>query len=481
MTNHKLTAWLLAGAIAVGLCGGAVLAADPAGEEPSAPELQEQTVQEGIGEPETDVQTGTGQESEAAEQTDQNETVEDSEDGDDPLPTQPDPTGTLSFANVDRRVRSGDYNCLVLEETIAQVEATDYEKLQEDLRQGLNDIANLQWQLHTMGGMIQLPDGLPGMDQLEQALQGMVSMSTSSASQTLQAQYDALRQQFDDLKEGKIQKEAEDTVRQLRSTQDGLVLLAQSMYVQLSELQATEVSLDRAVKTMDRQLEELELRYQLGQISSLSLQQAKAGRTSLASQKQSLTNSISSLTMNLQSLVGGELTGSLRLAALPQTTAQQLEDMDLEADLTAAKEASYTLYAAKKALDDAEETYQDAGKEYNYNEKKYQFVQAQHAWQAAQYTYSGALQSFELSFRTLYAQVKDYQQVLQAAQTALAVEEENYSVDQLKYEQGTISKNTLLAAEDDLAAARDKVNTARRNLFSAYNNYRWAVDRGILN
>ena len=25
------------------------------------------------------------------------------------------------------------------------------------------------------------------------------------------------------------------------------------------------------------------------------------------------------------------------------------------------------------------------------------------------------------------------------------------------------------------------VNTARRNLFSAYNNYRWAVDYGILN
>lgn len=475
MTNQKLTALMLAGALALGLCGGAVLAADPV--EPDTSAVEEQETQ-----PEIQTDTSASQ-AETAQEPSAEGTAEetgDTQEPQEPAQPDPDPEGTLSFANVDSRVRSGDYNCLVLGESIAQVEATDYEKLQEELREGLNDIANAQWQLHTMGGAIQLPDG-PGMDELEQALQGMVSMSTSSASQTLQAQYDALREQFDDLKEGKIQKEAADTVRQLKSTQDGLVLLAQSMYVQLSELQATDASLQRALDALDRQIEELELRYELGQISSLTLQQAKAGRTSLVSQKQTLESSAATLTMNLQSMVGAPLTGSMRLSALPQVTDQQLAAMDLEADLAAAKEASYTLYAAKKTLDDAEETYKDAGKEYNYNENKYQFVQAQHAWQAAQYTYDGAVQSFELSFRTLYAQVKDYQQVLQAAQTALAVEQDNYAVDQLKYEQGTISENTLLTAKDDLDTAQDTVNTAQRNLFSAYNNYRWAVDYGILN
>lgn len=477
MTNRKLTALMLAGALALGLCGGAVLAADPVEPDTSAVE-QTETAQE-------DPQASTpAPQAETAQTTETDTGAEESGEAQEPQePAQPDPDpeGTLSFANVDSRVRSGDYNCLVLGESIAQVEATDYEKLQEELRDGLNDIANAQWQLHTMGGSIQLPDDIPGMSELEQALQGMVSMSTSSASQTLQAQYDALREQFDDLKEGKIQKEAADTVRQLKSTQDGLVLLAQSMYVQLSELQATDASLQRALDALDRQLEELELRYKLGQISSLTLQQAKSGRTSLVSQKQTLESSASTLTMNLQSMIGSSLTGTLRLAALPQVTDVQLSAMNLETDLAAAKEASYTLYAAKKTLDDAEETYKDAGKEYNYNENKYQFVQAQHAWQAAQYTYDGAVQSFELSFRTLYAQVKDYQQVLQAAQTALAVEQDNYAVDQLKYEQGTISENTLLTAKDDLATAQDTVNTAQRNLFSAYNNYRWAVDYGILN
>ena len=475
MTNRKLTALMLAGALALGLCGGAVLAADPVEPDTSAVE-QTETAQE-------DPQASTpAPQAETAQTTETDTGAEESGEAQEPQePAQPDPDpeGTLSFANVDSRVRSGDYNCLVLGESIAQVEATDYEKLQEELRDGLNDIANAQWQLIASGSMV--PDLPDGMESVEQSLQMIMSATTSSASQTLQAQYDALREQFDDLKEGKIQKEAADTVRQLKSTQDGLVLLAQSMYVQLSELQATDASLQRALDALDRQLEELELRYELGQISSLTLQQAKSGRTSLVSQKQTLESSASTLTMNLQSMIGSSLTGTLRLAALPQVTDQQLSAMDLEADLAAAKEASYTLYAAKKTLDDAEETYKDAGKEYNYNESKYQYVQAQHAWQAAQYTYDGAVQSFELSFRTLYAQVKDYQQVLQAAQTALAVEQDNYSVDQLKYEQGTISENTLLTAKDDLATAQDTVNTAQRNLFSAYNNYRWAVDYGILN
>lgn len=476
MLNRKLTALLLVGAIALGLGGASALAADqPLGEADSqaqAPEPAQADTSAQSEDTPSSPKDGENQETSAQPGEDT------PEEGAEPAPeASPDPAGALSFANVDQRVRAGNLNYLVLEESIAQVEAIDYEELQEDLREGLNDIANLQWQTHMSGSMIPPT----GNDALDQALQGMLSMSASSASQSLQSQYDALREQFDDLKDGKIQQDAADSVRQLRATQDNLVMLTQSMYIQLSELQATDAALDRGLAALDRTIQEMELRYQLGQISALTLQQTRASRTSLLSQQQTLASSAQTLTMNLESMIGADLTGSLRLSALPQVSQEELDAMDLEADLAAAKEASYELYAAKKTLDDARETYEDAGDQYNYNDRHYEFVQAQHAWQAAQYTYDGAVQSFELSFRTLYAQVKDYQQVLQAAQTALAVEQDNCAVDQLKYEQGTISKNALLTAQDDLAAAEETVATAQRNLFSAYNNYRWAVDSGILN
>ena len=476
MLNKKLTALLLVGAIALGLGGASVLAADQplgeAGSQAQAPEPAQADTSAQSEDTPSSPEDGENQETSAQPGEDT------PEEGAEPAPeASPDPAGALSFANVDQRVRAGNLNYLVLEESIAQVEAIDYEELQEDLREGLNDIANLQWQTHMSGSMIPPT----GNDALDQALQGILSMSASSASQSLQSQYDALREQFDDLKDGKIQQDAADSVRQLRATQDNLVMLTQSMYIQLSELQATDAALDRGLAALDRTIQEMELRYQLGQISALTLQQTRASRTSLLSQQQTLASSAQTLTMNLESMIGADLTGSLRLSALPQVSQEELDAMDLEADLAAAKEASYELYAAKKTLDDARETYEDAGDQYNYNERYYEFVQAQHAWQAAQYTYDGAVQSFELSFRTLYAQVKDYQQVLQAAQTALAVEQDNCAVDQLKYEQGTISKNALLTAQDDLAAAEETVATAQRNLFSAYNNYRWAVDSGILN
>ena len=52
---------------------------------------------------------------------------------------------------------------------------------------------------------------------------------------------------------------------------------------------------------------------------------------------------------------------------------------------------------------------------------------------------------------------------------------------ELKYQQGTISKNSLLDAKDDLDDAQYAVDTAKRNLFTAWNNYQWAVEKGILN
>ena len=91
------------------------------------------------------------------------------------------------------------------------------------------------------------------------------------------------------------------------------------------------------------------------------------------------------------------------------------------------------------------------------------------------------MESYELKFRTLYLQTKDYYQAWEAAKVALEAEEAGFAADELKYSQGRISKNALSDASDALAAAREKVATTGLDLFTSYNNYRWAVDHGILN
>ena len=375
---------------------------------------------------------------------------------------QTDPEGTVTFANLERRIRENNLNLLMLEETIASIESTDYDKLYEDLRDSLNSIADAQWM------MIQANNA------------GIMPLDTYTYGQ-LDATYDSIRDTFEDLKDGKIQRDSADAVWQLENAQDQVVMGAETLYIALVGLETQEASLTRQLEALDRTAAEMELRHQLGQISALQLQQVTSGRATLASGLETLRMNIKTYKMQLESMLGVELTGQLQLGALPAVQSSQLEKMDLEADLTAAREKSYQLYDAKKTLEDAQEDYKDAGKEYGYNEKKYQFVAAKHTWQAAQYSYEATVQNYELSFRTTYLQVKDYQQALAAAQSSLDYERSSYAATELKYSQGAISKNALLEAQDKVTSAEAAVQTAAENLFSAYHTYRWAVEYGILN
>ncbi len=457
MLNGRRAGLLLTAAVALALCGMSVFAADPEETNRTAAS-QSLTVGQESGLPGA-ADTGAAEHTYAAGPEEaQPGGAGTEEDADVPEEFTPDPVGTISFANLDSRVRENNFNLLALGETIASIESIDYETMTEDVRKQINMVADQQWKLSTE-----------------------IPVLGSMAAASLQQSYNALRDAFDDLKDGKIQEDNAAVIRQLRNAQDQVVMAAQSLYVALTELEGNGRSMGRSLSALDRTVQELELRYQLGQISALTLQQTKAGRTSLVSGQQTLEMNIANYKIQLEQMIGAELSGKIQLQALPQVTEEALKSMDLETDLAAAKEASYALFAAKHTLDDAQEDFKDAGKKYGYNEKKYQYVAAQHTWQAAQYTYHAAVQSFENGFRTLYLQVKDYQQVLGAAKTALACEKDNYSTTQLKYEQGAVSQNKLLDAADAVSAAEDKVNSASTDLFSAYNNYRWAVECGILN
>ena len=366
-----------------------------------------------------------------------------------------DAEGTVSFENLEQRVLDNATTVKMLDETIASIDATDFDKMYDDLRDGLNGIAAIQQGLILAG-----QKGTYTYDKLAD-------------------QYATMEKTFDDLKEGKLQTDAEAAKRQLQDAKNQAVMGAETLYIAILEMQNTRQGLQRQLDAMDRSVAEMELRYQLGQISALTLQQVKDGRTQLQSGLATLEMNLANYTRQLEVMLGLPQTGTLILEEVPKVSKSQVEEMSLEEDLAAAKEKSYTLYAAKRDLDEAKETYDDARDQYGTND--YQRKSAEHTYAAAQYTYQSSLESFELNFRTAFAAVADYQQVLEASESALAYQQSSYAASELKYQQGTISKNTLLTAQDDLRAAEDAVTTARHNLFSAYNTYLWAVEYGILN
>lgn len=371
--------------------------------------------------------------------------------------TAPDAAGTLHFENLSARMKTGYYTVMSLEENIAAIECIDYDKMYEDLRDGLNQIAEAQWM------MLQIPGA-----------------GETYTYKSLQDQYDTLRKTFDDIKDGKLQQDNADLVRQLRDAENQLLMAGQTLYINLLGLEDQSAALTRQTAALDRTIEEVKLRYELGQVSAMTLQQTEAGKAQVESGKAAIDAAVAQLRRQLNAMIGEELTAPLTLNALPGVTAEQLASMDVEKDLEKAKAVSYDLYAAKLTLDDADEEYKDKAGDLGYNEDNYEYIAVKHRWQAAQYTYNAAVQSFELSFRSLYDSVQSYASALNAAKVSLECERSDLAAAQLRYEQGTISENALHTAEDELYTAQDTVSGAERDLFTAYNNYRWAVDYGLL-
>ena len=408
------------------------------------------------------------------------------------------PEGTLTFESLEKRVKEKNYTALALGESIKSIDELDYKKLENLMRDGLNEIADLQWNMtQLVSGTNQAINGLittyraieadnadilaPVLEPSRTMLNLYVESIPQQTTMMLEQQYDATRKQLDDLKSGKLKQTNDGAKLQLETMQNQIVMGAESLYITLLGLERSDAALTRSLEALDRTLEEMELRHQMGQISELQLLQVKSGRTQLVSGQQTLQMNIDLMRMQLNAMIGEDVDAKLTLQPLAAVTQEQLDAMNLTVEYAQAEKVSYEVYAAKQARDDAEEAYKDAKNEYGSNSNNPEFTKAKTAWKAAPYTYDAAMQSFSLKFRTLYAQVKDDAQVLDAARAALTLEQSEYKAAQLKYQQGALSHNALLDAENDLLSAQDTVADAQSDLYSAYNNYHWAVAYGILN
>ena len=367
----------------------------------------------------------------------------------------------LGFENLRDRVLEGSLTARMLQESIASIDAMDY----TDMYQSLNA------QMSSLEASQRMYAQIPVSSPMEGAVQGFIISNLASS-------YASLSSNVSDLASGKLQKDAAAARKQLKNAQDLTVVGAESLYFAILELEQTKATLQRNMTALDRSLQEMQLRYDLGQISALTLEQVKNGKATLQSNLSTLEMNLRRCKLQMQSMVGASLNGSLVLGPLPALSQGLVDSMDYKPDLSEAKDHSYDLFAAKKKLDEAGDTYDDTRA--SYAQDTYNVRSARHTYESALYEYKMTVQGFEMNFRNAFDSVKDYQQVLRSAQTSLAFQENTYASQELKYRQGTISHNALLEAEDALTEAKDAVETARRNLFTAYRTYYWAVNYGVM-
>ena len=115
------------------------------------------------------------------------------------------PSDAVAWEELEERIRGGSLQARALRESEARIDSINYTLLYEDLRKQLNNLASYQWALCQMGN--------------------------SAGADNLQKSYDALRDTFDDLKDGKVQKDNGDVVRQLENGVDQVVIAGEGLYL----------------------------------------------------------------------------------------------------------------------------------------------------------------------------------------------------------------------------------------------------------
>lgn len=412
-------------------------------------------------------------------------------------------SGSLSFDQIEGRVRAHNLNVRAAQEGVEQVKSMNWDKALSEMDDAIEEMEDLIDSMSgsSTGAIASASASLAAsLAKLQQAtdetssiyagevvsgianVSSLTSMATYGAMQaeSLKSTLESLEDQRDDLKKQKdnYPKTIEDTERMVQSTIDQIVSGAESLYLTILTTELQYESLQDTLLSMNKTVEEMQLRYDLGQISAQTLLQVQNGYATLVNSLSGLENTMGTMRSSLQSLLGEVPDGTLSLTEVPSVSQAQLDAINDSSDLETAKEKSYTLYNAARSVEKAEDDMDDARKDNGKN--SYQYQMAEHAYQSAVYQQSAAIASFELSFQNLYRAIAPAQATLAVKEADLAYQEQVCAAAELKYQQGNISANALQEAVNTRESARRDVEAARLDLFTAYHAYRQAVNKGLV-
>ena len=410
--------------------------------------------------------------------------------------------GTLAFSQIGERVKANNLTLKAAQESLKQAKAMDWDDAIDEMEDAIDNL-DIQISQLLNGSTNQLATANAALtasldkvsvsgekiENLGDVINSAINVSMLKTlaqygqmqAESLKSTKESLEDQLDDLKEQKqdYQKTLKDTERQIDYAADQTISGAESLYLTIL---STQLQLDglknNTLASTQRSLKEIELRYQLGQVSKLTLTQVQNGYASLESSITSLENTVSTLYSSLQSLMGDVPTGKLQLLDTPSVTANELSYLNYASDLAKAKENSYSLYTADRAVEDAEDAMNDARRDEGKN--SYQYKMAEYAYQSSIYKKDAAVANFEASFLNLYKAIAPAQTALAAKQSALAYEQQMYAVAEKKYQLGNLSANALQDAKDTLDSAQRDVEAAQLDLFTAYHSYDQAVKLGLI-
>ena len=284
----------------------------------------------------------------------------------------------------------------------------------------------------------------------QQLILTALNLTLTADTVSLQSQIATLEAQLDS-----IDLTIETTRNTLNDAINQIVKGTETLYVGIATMEASLDDLQRGMEAMDRAVAIYEKQYELGMVSQYEVETMEHQRTTLASQMDTLLFQVKSNKVTLEGMCGLSLQGNVRLTSLPIPTAEEVGRISYERDMAAGQKRNVDVLNAEAELD-ADDS------------------------DAKRYELQAAKDTFAYQFKNLCLTVEEKQRLVGVAEETLAFQERTFAITEKQYELGMISQEEYLSGQNDLYSAQTQVETAQLELFTAYRDYIWARDYGLI-
>ena len=343
----------------------------------------------------------------------------------------------LPFGTLRERLEKSNYNVKNLKEQIADLSDISV----GSINSAIGELRKLDSALSGALG------GIQGMDP---ALAGTLGLLLQVNSTNIRSQISTLDGQIDSLKVSKRTGE-----NSLKNGIDQIVKGTETLYIAIATMEANLGSIERGLQTLDRAIAIYEKQYELGMASLYDLESMRHQRDSAVSSLQGLLFQIRSSKITLEGMCGLPLTGTTRLEYLVIPSEEAVNGVDFDGEVRRAMGKNVDVMNARVQED------------YDHSD-------------ANEYAVKAAEDSFTYNFKVICLTVGEKWRLTEAAQETLAFQRRTFEITAKKYDLGMVSEEEYLAGKNDVLQAESDLYNTQIELFSAYNNYTWARDYGIV-
>ena len=253
--------------------------------------------------------------------------------------------------------------------------------------------------------------------------------------------------------------------KQFKQIEQQLIWGSQSMYMAYLNLSLQIDDMKVNLNSVSNTIKSLEKRFELGQVSQLDVENAKIGVTTLESAIKSMEVEQTKLLMDINTMLGRDFDTSLSLSKEINPDLDYFNNIVFADDLKLALDNSFTYYNKQETLKDANDL--------NKNEDS---DASQNNVDMATLNVEIEAEKIETALTKLFMSIPEKQRLLDVEKEILALKQKNVDAAKLKFEKGMISNLELDEVLNEYNAQNSKIITANFNLFTAIEQYKWALN-----